>query len=257
MNLYSSKSKSHSVVDNRDIFIFIRSYNRPLYLWACLDSIYRKTPSECKIVLVDNASTDKRVREVISGFVRRDMFYAVHYMDENRGSNQQMIYYKYADQLGPYFFLLDSDIIIETKERGSWVRTMLNLAEENDEIGLLGSIVDKSDFIEDNTAKEIVPSWSKKQINQVIKGASVERKRYDLSKEVITPHRPPGRLLLVRTAAIDSDGLPIGNKRISDVVIKNGYTTGISTAVVHRHLSLLNLYDYPDYDYQELRKYLG
>jgi hypothetical protein len=36
-----------------------------------------------------------------------------------------------------------------------------------------------------------------------------------------------------------------------------GYHTGIANGVRHRHLSLLNLFDYPDYDVKQVRRYLA
>jgi GT2 family glycosyltransferase len=54
--------------------VLITSYNRPLYLWACLDSLYRHTRHPHRFTIIDMASEDPLVDEVIAGFARRGMF---------------------------------------------------------------------------------------------------------------------------------------------------------------------------------------
>ena len=51
--------------------VFIVSYGRPIYLWACLDSLYRQTHSPAHIVLVDNWHPDRQVDDVIQAFEKR------------------------------------------------------------------------------------------------------------------------------------------------------------------------------------------
>lgn len=59
------------------ITVLIQSRNRPLYLWACLDSLFTYTQRPARFILVDNASDDPAVLEVVRGFERRGMFAAV------------------------------------------------------------------------------------------------------------------------------------------------------------------------------------
>ena len=75
--------------------------------------------------------------------------------------------------------------------------------------------------------------------------------------EVINPYPPAGRLLLARTQVLDVTGALIGNRRLCAAVEAAGFEVGIAPSVVHRHLSLLNLFDYPGYDYAQLHHYLG
>jgi hypothetical protein len=74
--------------------------------------------------------------------------------------------------------------------------------------------------------------------------------------EQIDPIPPAGRLLMMRTELFDSIGLPTGNLALCEAVRAAGYRTSIANDVRHRHLSLLNLFDYPDYDVKQLRRYL-
>jgi len=64
---------------------------------------------------------------------------------------------------------------------------------------------------------------------------------------LVYPHNPPGRLLLMRSRTLALVGA--GTDGALDRKFRDaGYETGIATGVRHRHLSLLNLFDYPDYD---------
>lgn len=247
-----SQPLSHQV---GEVWVFLRSWNRPFYLWTCLDSIYRNTKSNVKIVLIDNASTDPLVKTVIKGFERRGMFHAVHYMERNHGSNQQLVFSKYKRKIGKYLFILDADITIEKMEH-CWIKVMIDIAERMPELGLLGSYLDTSDFVDIETAKALEPNIGIHQIGHLIKINSIERQTPSKYAEVITPFNPPGRLLLTRTAIIHQTGLLIGNANLCKAVKKLGYKQGITTRVIHRHLSLLNIYDYPDYDFQQLNNYL-
>jgi hypothetical protein len=54
---------------SRPITVFIHSYNRPLYLWALSDSLYRGTRHPHRFVFLDMASDDPLV--LVAGFERR------------------------------------------------------------------------------------------------------------------------------------------------------------------------------------------
>jgi hypothetical protein len=255
---FNYKKENHSQPPKHqvgEIWIFLRSWNRPFYLWTCLDSIYKNTKANVKIVLIDNASTDPLVKTVIKGFERRGMFHAVHYMKRNHRSNQQLIFSKYKEKIGKYLFLLDADITIEKTEH-CWIEIMIDIAERLPELGLLGSYLDISDFVDFEIAKVLEPDITSSQIGDLIKINSNERRTPSKHAEVINPFNPAGRLLLTRTSIINQTGLPIGGANLCKAVRTQGYQQGITTRVVHRHLSLLNIYDYPEYDFQQLNKYL-
>jgi len=92
----------------------------------------------------------------------------------------------------------------------------------------------------------------------LIKANSPERAQPDAhGADIINPYKPAGRLLLARTETLDKTGALIGNKKLCEAVNNAGYDVGITPKVEHRHLSLLNLFDYPEYDYGQLQRYLG
>jgi len=63
--------------------VFILSWERPLYLWACLDSLRTQTKTACRFVLLDNDSQDPLVHRIIESFEARDLFHKVHRRKEN------------------------------------------------------------------------------------------------------------------------------------------------------------------------------
>ena len=54
--------------------ILISSRDRPLYLWTCLDPLYRNTKAPHCFALVEMASSDPLAAQVVTGFERRGMF---------------------------------------------------------------------------------------------------------------------------------------------------------------------------------------
>ncbi len=153
------------------IYVFIRSHNRPLYLWPCLDSLFRQTRFPCRFIFVDNASTDPGVREVVAGFERRKMFHSVHFIDQNSPSNQNMVFFRHRADLGRYFVLLDSDVVVAGNKQ-CWLTELIQLAEAYPKLGVLGSFVDQTDFVELDNARELLPHLSDRELVDLVKADS-------------------------------------------------------------------------------------
>jgi GT2 family glycosyltransferase len=249
-------SRTPVALDVGAVHVIIRSRNRPLYLWACLDSLYRGTQTACRFVFLDNGSTDAQVRSIVSGFERRGMFAAVHFMERNHAANQRMIVEQYRPAMGRYCVLVDADIVVEHTDP-DWLQRMVAIMERDPRLGALGSMVDASDFIDPERARQVAPELPDDLIDQLIKARSPERRLPVSTAEHMDPIPPAGRLLMLRTELFDSVGLPTGNLALCEAVRAAGYRTGIANGVRHRHLSLLNLFDYPDYDVKQLRRYLA
>jgi GT2 family glycosyltransferase len=242
-------------LDVGPLHVIIRSWDRPLYLWACLDSLYRSTRTACRFVFVDNASTDPMVRPIVAGFERRGMLMAVHFMKDNHAANQRKIAAEYRHQMGRYFVLVDADIVVE-KTDPDWLQRMVSLMESDARLGVLGSAVDNSDFIDLEWARHVAPELRADEIERLIKARSPERRLPVSSAELASAIPPAGRLLMMRTELLDSVGLPTGNIALCEAVRAEGYRTAIANQVRHRHLSLLNFFDYPDYNFTQLAEYL-
>jgi len=230
-------------------FVFILSWERPIYLWASLDSLFRRTQTPCRFVLVDNGSRDPLVREVIAGFQRRGMFHAVHLMETNEPGNLAAVLDDYLPQVGSHFVYMESDITIEAPVEGCWLATLLELAEADPLRAMLGSYCDPRDFPDIEGTRHLFPDMDDEAYLRLVKASSPER---TLSVEppgepLISPFNPPGRLLLLRTEAIAPIGMR-ADAELHHALVAQGWTTGIATAVRHRHLSLLHVFDEPAYD---------
>lgn len=237
------------MTDSQGPYVFIMSWERPVYLWVCLDSLYRTTNHPCRFVLVDNHSQDPLVRTVITGFQRRGLFHRIHMLETNEPSNFNRVLSTYLDDCGDHFYYLESDIAVYTEDNTSWLSDMEALVAGNPRLGMLGSYIDTTDFVDPPRVRELVPSLSDERFEQLIKAESPERNLPTVppGEPLINPFNPPGRLLMLKTEPIRRHGM-LADLPMHECMLENGYETAISTQVRHRHLSLLHVFDEPDYD---------
>lgn len=229
--------------------VLITSYNRPLYLWACLDSLYRHTRHPHRFVLLDMASEDPVVEQVIAGFERRGMFSQVIRAPRNHPEELWKVLWPLVEEAGEFFACADGDVIVEDRNP-CWLGAFAALMRKDPALAMVGPAIDARDFIAWERARALEPGLDEQQLAGLIKLHSPERTQNlsDLdAHDLAHPHNPPGRLLLLRSAALarvgaGTDGMV--DRRLRDA----GYETGIAPSVRHRHLSLLNLFDYPGYD---------
>ena len=230
------------------ITVIILSWNRPLYLWACLDSLYRYTRHPARFVLVDNHSDDPGVRKVVAGFERRGMFHAVHWHETNSPKRLIEAIAQYRDSSSDYLAAVESDVaVFDTYP--CWLTRMRRIMDRRRKIGILGSYVDARDFVDAAQARKIAPQLDQDTLNGLIKADSLER-----SLPLIPPSDPviesfglPGRIALIRKSTIDA--IPFAKDGIVYQMMQEaGITAAVATQVRHRHLSLLNFFDYPDFD---------
>lgn len=232
------------------ITVIVRSRDRPLYLWASLDSLYRYTKYHHKFVLVDMASDDPLVRQVVRGFERRSMFSEVAWLQRNSWSEFYTFLEQKAPLLGQYVAYVESDVIV-AESTPCWLSIFTGLMRANPRLAMLGSIIDKRDFVDLESAVRLTPGKTTGERHDLIKWLSPERAQDPAHAQgpIFSPHNPPGRLLMLRTDALLQTGL-WEDGVLNHKLLERGYETGISTQVRHRHLSLLHIYDYPDYDYE-------
>lgn len=227
--------------------VFILSWERPLYLWACLDSLYRNTDVSCRFVLIDNASTEPLVDRVISAFETRGLFHQVHRRVDNSPDALAQAIEAHGSELGEYFGYIESDVVI-LPSSPSWLRQFQDLTQASPELGMLGSLVDRSDFIDPQWAADHFPELDQQQLDFLIKSRSPERGLRDSYTEALTDViSPAGRLLFLRTEFIKRVGM-LRDRLLSQAAERLGYRAAIATNVRHRHLSLQNIFDYPDLD---------
>ena len=227
--------------------VFILSWERPLYLWACLDGLYRNTHVPCRFVLLDNASSDPLVEQIINAFEARGMFHHVHRRDENSPNALAEGIEAHRAELGDHFGFIESDVLVPAL-RPSWLEQFLELTRADPTLAMLGSLVEKSDFVDPAWAAKRFPQLDAKQLDFLIKSKSPERQLQDSYAEpLIDPFNPPGRLLFLKTEFIRQVGV-LRDKVMYEAAKRLGYRAAIATGVRHRHLSYQNIFDYPDTD---------
>lgn len=237
--------------------IFIVTHERPLYLWASLDSLYRNTRHPHRVILADNNSRDPRVRRVVEGFQRRGMFHDVEFCDHNDPRRIWRMIQKHEHLIGEYLVYYESDVLVHTHEP-CWLERLLRHMHANPSLGMLGSHIDSTDFVSPNTARLLCPDMSEADLAALAKLHSPERKLGPpVGHKVISPFNPPGRLLALRyevSEHMEKTRIP-RDSHMHRELIRAGYKTGIATDVVHRHLSLLNIYDHVDYNMRDRDQY--
>ena len=229
--------------------VLITCYNRPLHLWACLDSLYRHTRHPHRFTMLDMASEDPLVAQVIAGYERRGMFSQVIRAPRNNVEELWKVLWSLAEGSGEVLGYAEGDVIVEDQDP-CWLGAFVALMDRHQRLAMVGPAIDKRDFVSWESARALEPGLDELQLAALIKLHSPERTQnlHDPdAQDVVYPHNPPGRLLLFRCAALARVGA--GTDSVLDRRFRDaGYETGVATGVRHRHLSLLNLFDYPGYD---------
>ena len=236
--------------------VVIASYGRPAHLWACLDAVYRKTRSPARFILVDNWHSDPGVGSVIQGFSRRGLFAEVHRFPTNSPDNLRTAYAASLAAAGDEHVFLESDAVVSCDSE-CWLAEMLRIFRSAPGIGMLGSLIDCDDFLPENGSGSLRSTDD--QTRFLAKLDSPERaftaedawhstERDFFPTEPPCPiSNPPGRLLMLRTETMRECGL-IPDGSLATRFRKAGFQPSVTARVRHRHLSLLNIFDYPDYD---------
>ena len=237
--------------------VFIVSWGRPLYLWACLDALYRHTSLPARFVLLDNAHPDPVVDDVITGFERRGMFAEVVRFETNSLANITTAYRERLDQLGPWHAYIESDCVVVPRT-GCWLTEMQGIMQRHPQFGVLGSLIDPADFVPQETAVRLT-SGDRDKAEFLAKLQSPERAflqepswadsdaEFFLTEPPFPILNPPGRLMLLRTDLMREVGFQL-DAALVGMVHDRGLQAVVTPRVLHRHLSLLNIYDYLDYD---------
>jgi hypothetical protein len=230
------------------ITVLILSWNRPIYLWACLDSLFRYTRRPARFILIDNHSNESGVDEVINAFSKRCMFDKIERTVSTSWDAVHDLIYKYGTASGEYFAFIESDAVIFDTEP-CWLSRFCALMDAHPNLGMLGSYIDGRDFIDPPTARRLAPQMSAERLAFLIKADSPERQLplTPPKEEIIEPFNPPGRLLMLRGQVLERFPDPWEDWSLYLKLKEVGIEAGIATTVRHRHLSLLNFFDYPEY----------
>jgi len=224
----------------------VLSFNRPIYLWNTLDSLCRATRSDVEYILVDQGSTDPLVSDVINSFVSRGLIGTVVRNEGNDPYVMERLMATFYPRLGEIFFYVENDVVVDRRER-CWTDRMLDFMDRDPRLAMLGSRIDETDFVSREQLERILGREAQRLELDAIKWFSPEREIPPIGDdEVAYPFNPPGRLLALRKVAIK--GCSEFRDTFLDAFLRGaGWKTGITGAVRHRHLSLLNFFDFPEY----------
>ena len=195
------------------ITVIISSFNRPLHLWASLDSLYRCTRYPHHFVLLDMASDDQLVRRVIAAFERRGLFSQVIRSPRNHPREFWKTVWSLMGDGGEFLGHVDGDVVVEDSEP-CWLGAFVALMEQNPKLAMVGPAIDKRDFVSWEKARAVAPDLDDERLAQLIKLNSPERDQ-DVSqggaRGLVHPHNPPGRRCYnpgsrTGSAARDGDG---------------------------------------------------
>lgn len=241
---------------DQPVTIFVVSWGRPIYLWLCLDALWRLTRSAARVVLLDNAHSSPFVGQVISAFERRGLFADVVRFSTNSFENIKLAYRERLQGTGPFHVYMESDAVI-CERAGCWLADMQRIMKANPTIGMLGSLVDPGDFVEPETAVALT-GGDPVAATFLAKLRSPERdfidaqEWYDTDRDFFVTEppcpigNPPGRLMMLHTATMQEAGLQ-PDAELAAEFRRRGMRPSVTPRVRHRHLSLLNVFDYQDY----------
>jgi GT2 family glycosyltransferase len=231
------------------VTVLISSRNRPIYLWACLDALQRYTRYPHRFVLLDLDSDDPLVTDVIRGFERRQMFAEVVMAKRNHSSVIGELLQQNPSRWDPWLAYIEADVVVEDTSP-CWLERLVSIMEQRPRLAMLGSAIDQRDFVDPESVEHLRRGEDDTHWRKLLKADSPER-RQDVAaangEEIFQPHGPAGRLLLVRSEALREVGLA-PDAELNATLGRAGYEAAVATTVKHRHLSLLHVYDYPDYD---------
>lgn len=239
------------------VTVFVVSWGRPIYLWACLDALWRLTRSEARIILLDNAHPDPQVGEVIASFNRRGLFSEVVRFSSNSFKNILSAYRERLEGVGPLHVYMESDVVICDRP-DCWLADMRRILEENPRIGMLGSLIDTGDFVDaalalrltggDAGTAELLAKLHSPERGFIGASGWADTGRDFFYAEPPSPiGNPPGRLMMLRTDVIREVGFELDGV-LAGLFRQRGLKPAVTARVRHRHLSLLNIFDHRDYD---------
>lgn len=228
--------------------IFVIAHNRPIYLWVCLDALYRYTKCACRVTLIDVASTHPDVAAVIDGFVRRGFVHEVVRTAENNPFVMIEAIRQRLSDVSPWFAYVEGDAVVSESEP-CWLERMTAIMQSRPRLGMLGSAIDRRDFVDPARVAHLKDNRNDAAWSKLLKSNSSERRQRpeEAEDEVFEPHTPAGRLLLLRREAVQTSEIQ-HDSQLAKAMRAGGWETGIAAKVFHRHLSLLHVYDLPQYD---------
>ena len=221
----------------------------------CVESVLRIDFSNFEIVVVDNGSSDGSVRRI------RDRFDQIHLIenDSNLGyAEGNNVGIRHALRNGvDYVWLLNNDTVVDKNA----LTAMINLAERNREIGILGSKIYYFDQPDILWFAGATIDW-KRAVSAHIGRLEKDTGQYEADKEV---DRVTGCSMLIRREVLENVGLFDENFFLYDEEVdlcvrarKNGYRNYYvpKSVVYHKISASMGESSVPVYAYYDTRNFL-
>lgn len=227
-------------------YCFIQSWERPLYLWPTLDSLFHHTQKELKFVIMDNNSQDPLVHQIIAGFERRGMFEDVLLFKDNNPQRMNDVFKDYRSKIDEFFYFCENDVIVPSNI--CWATNYEEIYRAHEKVGMIGSTCELYDFPSVEQVMAAFPDMEGRERIFYTKENVPEMRieTLDTSKlgEKSILKNPPGRLVLIDAAALDQTGYQT-DFALATKMQEIGYDWLISTGFRHRHIALAQAFDYP------------
>lgn len=222
-------------------------HDRPIYLYMTLDSIRRATYSPYHLTVFHHPSGNPLVSQVLQSFVARGVIDEIIEITDEFVDHVKIV--RTARDRGlrdhEFFFWFEEDVQIERGKR-CWIEKMVEAFRADDRLAMVGSAVDKSDFISVKGLQAELGRELTADELKLIKARSPERRQKFVNGEMTGKvHSVAGRFVGLRTAAITDDVINV-DSLMDRHLRERGWTTRTLANVRHRHMSLQNYYDHPD-----------
>lgn len=233
---------------SRPCNVFMLVHDRPIYNYMALDALCRATYHPHRLVVFHHPSGNPAVDQVLQAFLSRKVISEIIEIPGAAVSIVGLMEIAITRGLldDEFFFWMEDDVVIEPDSR-CWIDKMLDAFRADDQLAMVGSAIDPSDFIHpEELSAELGRKLTSAEL-QMIKANSPERhQRFENGRLPGEHQNPAGRLRGFRRAAISLE--VVNNDRLMNAaLLKQGWHTTTLENVRHRHMSLRVFYDYPDY----------
>lgn len=232
-------------------------HGRPIYTYMTLDALHRNTRTPFCLTVVHHRTEPTENDAILRAFQRRGV---IDRIVEQSGPalDWEACVKAVREGLEPgdkYHFFIEDDVVIEPSDT-CWMSQMVQALDQEPKLALVGSAIDKRDFIDPEALEAELGRALTAEERSAIKANSPERNQViEPGQTFFQGHTVAGRFVGVRLEAITDDS-PLIDARLDRALRDRGWITGILPSVRHRHMSLLNYYDYPVY-YQHREEHLA
>ncbi|MEO1554847.1 MAG: hypothetical protein AAFS01_00330 [Pseudomonadota bacterium] len=214
-----------------------------------LDALSRTTETDHRLIVYHHRTGPSDNDTILGAFRERGI---IHEIFEQEGEKFDWdVFQTFArSRLAPedlYLFFIENDVIVQSAQ-GCWIARMVETMDADPRLAFLGAAIDKSDFIAPGQLADQLGRPLTEHERALIKADSPERKQaFKPGQLLYNGHTVPGRFFCLRIAALEAGVPTLLDSAMDRFFREQGWTTGVLRTVRHRHMSLLNYFDYPEH----------